>query len=242
MKITVSSLFLLVFLIVITAMCLLMVYFVFRTTYYVNYLTECNPKAPFCYIKKIKLSIPNEFLAPLDEIAQREGTRVEIYKKRQKAVSIQKLQANLPEIVEWYKGLTRQISEAIGEEVKVTPLNQPNSLSLVVYEKEGDFIDWHFDTNHYNGRYFTLLLPVTTAPTCGNYQYRNAMGETETLYLQQGEAILFEGDRVFHKGKELCKNQRRVVLSCTFTSSHTITPPEAILNFIKNWGIFGEIT
>ena len=242
MKITVSSLFILVFLIVITAMCLLMVYFVFRTTYYVNYLTECNPKAPFCYIKKIKLSIPNEFLAPLDEIAQREGTRVEIYKKRQKAVSIQKLQANLPEIVEWYKGLTRQISEAIGEEVKVTPLNQPNSLSLVVYEKEGDFIDWHFDTNHYNGRYFTLLLPVTTAPTCGNYQYRNAMGETETLYLQQGEAILFEGDRVFHKGKELCKNQRRVVLSCTFTSSHTITPPEAILNFIKNWGIFGEIT
>jgi hypothetical protein len=242
MKITVSSLFLLVFLIVITAMCLLMVYFVFRTTYYVNYLTECNPKAPFCYIKKIKLSIPNEFLGPLDEIAQKEGIRVEIYKKRQKAVSIQKLQANLPEIVEWYKGLTRQISDVIGEEVKVTPLNQPNSLSLVVYEKEGDFIDWHFDTNHYNGRYFTLLLPVTTAPTCGNYQYRNAMGETETLYLQQGEAILFEGDRVFHKGKELCKNQRRVVLSCTFTSSHTITPPEAILNFIKNWGIFGEIT
>ena len=242
MKINVSSLFLLVFLIIITAMCLLMVYFVFRTTYYVNYLTECNPKAPFCYIKKIKLSIPNEFLAPLDEIAQREGTRVEIYKKRQKAVSIQKLQANLPEIVEWYKGLTRQISDAIGEEVKVTPLNQPNSLSLVVYEKEGDFIDWHFDTNHYNGRYFTLLLPVTTAPTCGNYQYRNAEGETETLYLQQGEAILFEGDRVFHKGKELCKNQRRVVLSCTFTSSHTITPPEAILNFVKNWGIFGEIT
>ena len=123
-----------------------------------------------------------------------------------------------------------------------TPLRQPNSLSLVVYEKEGDFIDWHFDTNHYNGRFFTLLVPVTTAPTCGNYQYRNANGDTETLYLQQGEAILFEGDRVFHKGKELCKNQRRVVLSCTFTSSHTITPPEAILNFIKNWGIFGEIS
>lgn len=241
MKITASSLFLLVFLIIITAMCLLMVYFILRTTYYVNYLTNCDPSTQFCYIKKIKLSIPNEFLGPLDQIAQSEGTRVEIYKKRQKAVSIQKLQAQLPEIVEWYKTLTPQISEAIGEQVKVTPLNQPNSLSLVVYEKEGDFIDWHFDTNHYSGRYFTLLLPITTAPTCGNYQYRNAEGETETLYLQQGEAILFEGDRVFHRGKELCKNQRRVVLSCTFTSSQTITPPEAILNFIKNWGIFGEI-
>jgi hypothetical protein len=222
-------------------MCLIMVYFILRTTYYVNYLRDCDPNTQFCYIKKIKLSIPNHLLTPLDEIAHREGTRVEIYKKRQKAVSIQKLQAQLPEIVEWYKTLIPQISDAIGEEVKLTPLNQPNSLSLVVYEKEGDFIDWHFDTNHYNGRYFTLLLPVTTAPTCGNYQYRNGEGETETLYLQQGEAILFEGDRVFHRGKELCKNQRRVVLSCTFTSSHTITPPEVILNFIKNWGIFGEI-
>jgi len=223
-------------------MCLLTVYFIFRTTYYVNYLTSCDPKSKFCFIKKIKLSIPNEFLGPLDQIASTDGTRVEIYKKRQKAISIQKLQAKLPEIVEWYKSLTPQISEIIGEEVKVTPLAQPNSLSLVVYEKEGDFIDWHFDTNHYNGRYFTLLLPVTVAPTCGNYQYRNSDEETETVYLQQGEAILFEGDRVFHRGKELCKNQRRVVLSCTFTSSHTITPPEAILNFIKNWGIFGEIT
>jgi hypothetical protein len=242
MKISVSSVFLLVFLIVVTALCLLTVYFILRTTYYVNYLNDCDPKSKFCYIKKIKLALPNEFLGPLDQIAETDGTRVEIYKKRQKAISIQKLQAKLPEIVEWYKSLTPQISELIGEQVKVTPLNQPNSLSLVVYEKEGDFIDWHFDTNHYNGRYFTLLLPVTVAPTCGNYQYRNADQETETIYLQQGEGVLFEGDRVFHRGKELCKNQRRVVLSCTFTSSQTITPPEAILNFIKNWGIFGEIT
>ena len=242
MKIAVSSVFLLVFLILITAMCLLLVYFVFRTTFYVNYLTNCDSDKQFCYIKKIKLSIPNHLLSPLEQISETEGTRVEIYKKRQKAISIQKLNVKLPEIVEWYKTLAPQISETIGEKVNPTPLRQPNSLSLVVYEKEGDFIDWHFDTNHYNGRFFTLLVPVTTAPTCGNYQYRNANGDTETLYLQQGEAILFEGDRVFHKGKELCKNQRRVVLSCTFTSSHTITPPEAILNFIKNWGIFGEIS
>ena len=242
MKITVSSLFLLVFLIIITAMCLLMVYLVFRTSFYINYLTNCDIKAKFCYIKKLKLAIPNHLLNPLEQIAQTEGVRIEIYKKRQKAVSIQKLKVQLPEIVEWYKSLTPHISEVIGEQVKVTPFNQPNSLSLIIYEKEGDFIDWHFDTNHYNGRYFTLLLPVTTAPTCGNYQYKNENRETETIYLQQGEALLFEGDKVFHKGKELCKNQRRVVLSCTFTSSQIIAPPEAILNFVKNWGIFGEIS
>ena len=135
MKITVSSVFLLIFLIVITAMCLLMVYFVLRTTYYVNYLTDCDPNSKFCYIKKLKLSIPNHLLNPLEQIAQTEGIRVEIYKKRQKAVSIQKLQAQLPEIVEWYKTLTPQISAVIGEQVKLTPFNQPNSLSLVIHKK-----------------------------------------------------------------------------------------------------------
>jgi len=242
MKITVSSLFLLIFLIMVTGLCLLMVYFIFRTTFYINYLKDCDPAKKFCHIKKLKLSIPNHMLLPLEQISEKEGIRVEIYKKRQKAISIQKLQDQLPEIVEWYKTLPAQISEAVGEPVKITPLGQPNSLCIIVYEREGDFIDWHFDTNHYNGRYFTLLLPITKAPTCGNYQYRNEDGETETVYLQQGEAILFEGDKVFHRGKELCKNQRRAVLSCTFTSSHTITPPEAILNFVKNWGIFGEIS
>jgi len=188
-------------------------YFMYRTTYYYNYMKNC-PKSSnnFCYIKK-----------------------------RQKAISIKMLEQRIPEIIEWYKRLPAYVSKLIEIPLQITPIGQPNSLSLVVYEKEGDFIDWHFDTNHYNGRYFTLLVPITFEPTCGNYQYKDAEEQVQTVELALGEAVIFEGDRVFHRGKELCRNQRRVILSCTFTTSQDMSLSEVMLNTVKNWGIFGEI-
>ena len=229
--------------VLIFVMCIAMfaAYFMYRTTYYHNHMKNCPKDSDnFCYIKKIPLSVPKELIAPLLLISQEEGKRVEISKKRQKAVSIKKLEERCPEILEWYKKLPPMISEVIGTATQITPIEQPNSLCLVVYEKEGDFIDWHFDTNHYNGRYFTLLVPVTFEPTCGNYQYKDANEKVQDVELKPGEAVLFEGDRVFHRGKELCRDQRRVVLSCTFVTSQDIPPSEVAINTVKNWGVFGE--
>jgi hypothetical protein len=241
-KITPTLIFYGVVILIILVIVFFGLYFLYRTTYYINYLKNC-PKEPntFCYIKKIKVTIPKDYIAPLLLISKEEGKRIEIVKKRQKAISIKKLNERFPKVLEWYKNLPNQISKEIGTGVQITPIEQPNSLSLVVYEKEGDYIDWHFDTNHYNGRYFTLLVPITFEPTCGNYQYKDADEVEQTIELQSGEAILFEGDRIFHRGKELCKDQRRVILSCTFTTSQDIPIQEAVINAVKNWGIFGEI-
>jgi len=204
-----------------------------------NSIEKYNQK--FMHIKKINLSIPNDFRQKLLDISVNNGIRIEIPQKRQKCISLKYLQRLLPEIVDWYKKLPPIISKIIGTKVKITPLTEPNSLCLVVYEKEGDFIDWHFDTNHYNGRFFTLLLPVSTIPTCGNYQYRNSKEATQTVVLEENEALLFEGDKIYHKAKKLCANQRRVILSCTFTTSQKIPTIEYIFQTIKNLGIFGEL-
>ena len=217
--------------------------FYYRTINYTNYLkddwTIYDDK--FHYIKVFNLSIPEKLIDPLMDISENQGVRIEIPKKRQKCISMKRLQESLPEIVEWYKSLPSIISKVIGAKVQTTPLSEPNSLCLVVYEKEGDYIDWHFDTNHYNGRYFTLLLPVSTIETCGNYQYRNSKQKTQSVKLEKGSALLFEGDKIYHKAKKLCANQRRVILSCTFTTSQEIPTIEIIFQKIKNIGIFGEI-
>jgi hypothetical protein len=221
--------------------------FYYRTTFYINHfkdkniVLDSNDQSMFQYIKKIKLSIPDDYKNMLLEISKNNGIRIEIPKKRQKCISLKYLQTLFPPIVDWYKTLPNQISKVIGTNVKITPLTEPNSLCLVVYEQEGDFIDWHFDTNHYNGRYFTLLLPVSILPTCGNYQYRNSNGITQTVILDKDESLLFEGDKVYHKAKKLCANQRRVILSCTFTTSQKIPTIEYIFQTIKNIGIFGEL-
>jgi len=217
--------------------------FLYRSTYYNNYLKKCDnyPSDKFCHIKKIDLKIPDEYIKPLLDVSYKYGTRIKIPQKSQKAISLKHLKTAFPPIVEWYKSLTPYISSIIGEKVMITPLSQVMSLCLIVYEEEGDFIDWHFDTNHYDGRYFTLLIPVTFEKTCGNYQYKNSNEETVTLSLEKGESLLFEGEKVFHKGKKLCKNQRRVILSATFTTSQNVAIVESIYQYIKTVGFFGEI-
>ena len=216
--------------------------FYYRTTHFVNYLKDIDPNNnDFGYIKKIKLSLPDDFRSPLLELSKHNGIRIEIPKKRQKCISLRRLQELFPQVVEWYKSLPPIISKIIGTKVKTTPMTESNSLCLVVYEKEGDYIDWHFDTNHYNGRFFTLLIPISTEPTCGNYQYRNSKEHTQTVKLSNDESLLFEGEKVYHKAKKLCKNQRRVILSCTFTTSQNIPTIEYLFQIIKNIGIFGEI-
>ena len=217
--------------------------FMYRTTHYENYLKKCNNVSPdtFCHIKKIKLSIPDEYIDPLLDISYKYGKRINMPQKRSTAISMKHLQSAFPNIVEWYQSICPIISKVVGEEVITTPLSEPNSLCLIVYDQEGDYIDWHFDTNHYNGRYFTFLLPVTFEQTCGNYQYKNGNEVVETLSLNKGDALLFEGDKVFHKGKKLCKNQRRVILSCTFTTSQQIPIIESIYQKIKTVGFFGEL-
>jgi len=218
--------------------------FITRTTEYKNYLKKCNTKLKnkFCHIQKIKLSIPSYLIGDLLKISKNFGNRIEIpNKKRQRAISLKHLSTEVPDIVDWYQTLPNIISQYIGEKVYITPLTQPNSLCLVVYDKAGDYIDWHFDTNHYNGRFFTLLLPVTFEETCGNYQYKNSEEKTETVLLSKDEALLFEGDKIFHRGKELCENQVRIILSCTFTTSQEIPIEEWIFQNVKNIGIFGEL-
>jgi hypothetical protein len=216
--------------------------FYYRTTRYVNYLKDVDPSDDkFQYIKKIKLSIPDDYIDPLLNIATTQGIRIEIPQKRQKCISLKRLKELFPKIVDWYVSLPPLISKIIGSKVKITPLTESNSLCLVAYEKKGDYIDWHFDTNHYNGRYFTLLIPVTTKQTCGNYQYRNKDSKIQTVRFGKEDALLFEGDKVYHRAKELCANQFRVVLSCTFTTSQNIPMIEYLFQTIKNLGIFGEL-
>ena len=41
-----------------------------------------------------------------------------------------------------------------------TPLHDQSSCSVLVYEKPGDHIGWHYDHNFYKGRHFTVLIPI----------------------------------------------------------------------------------
>ena len=213
--------------------------FYYRTIIYNNYLKDCQNKS-FCGIKIIDLYLPNTYRNKLIELGKNKGVRIEMYKKKQKNISYNQIEKEIYGIESWYNSISYTISSVIGENVIPLDIQYKNRLSLIVYDKEGDYIDWHFDTNHFEGRYFTLLVPVTFEKTCGNYIFKNKDEQDTTIELKENQAILFEGDKVYHAGKKLCKNQFRAILSLTFITNNKMNNWNYLMNSIKQFGIFGN--
>jgi hypothetical protein len=128
--------------------------------------------------------------------------------------------ATLPRVVhEFYlETAVDVVRKKLGFDVFPTPLDLPTSCAVLVYDKDGDFINWHYDVNYFDGRFFTMIVPLTFDETCTSFAYMNDSKKEEKLDLPRGSAVLFEGERVFHMATKLCSGQTRVVLSMQFTT------------------------
>lgn len=235
-----NKIFILAIFIVVASLGLFFYDFFSRTLQYKNHIRHCANKSTFCGIQVIKLGLQEKYINKLIKISEMYGKRIEIPKKHQKNISSSIILQQMPEIENFYSMCIPIVSGVIGEKVEILDKSVETRMTLVVYEKEGDYIDWHFDTNHYDGRFFTLLIPVTFEPTCGNYQYKNENGEDNDLEIFKGEAILFEGDKVFHRGKMLCKDQHRVILSFTFVTNTQMNLWNYAMIKMKTLGVYGK--
>lgn len=219
-------------------------YVVKRGAIYTNKIEDCQIVKPeeFCGIKKIDLSMPqdikNEILQAVDEGL---GKRVVIKGwKSGKTISTETIKDKLPNVWDWYKSLEDSISQEIGERVIITQDYLPTTCAVLVYESEGDFINWHYDVNYFEGRFFTLLVPVTFKDTCTEYTYYDAFGKKQGLKNEEGKSILFEGDKVFHMATKFCeRGYNRVVLSVQFATNSDIAWHNKVLMRIKDTAYIG---
>ena len=103
-----------------------------------------------------------------------------------------------------------------------TDLSLLTSCALLIYENEGDWINWHYDYNFYDGRFFTVLIPITNHSTCTEFQFKTDKNEIKTIKLTDNNSICFEGNYLYHRASKLCKNERRIVLSCQYVTDNNI--------------------
>lgn len=177
----------------------------------------------------------------MNQVTNGEGKRVIIPKwKAGRTISTETIQKKIPKVFDWYKSLEKQISDIIGEKVYITPDKLPTTCAILIYEEDGDFINWHYDVNYFNGRFFTLLIPVTITNTCTEYEYYDKDGNKKGIQEEWGKAILFEGDKVFHMATKFCnKGQKRVILSVQFSTNPTISWINNIFMRIKDTAYIG---
>ena len=140
--------------------------------------------------------------------------------------------------------LRRYISRVVGVEVHPTPLHDQSSLSILIYDRPGDHIDWHYDHNFYLGRHFTVLLPVVNsghrADGLSHAQLSTKLaGQDVKLATPPNMLVVFEGAKVLHKASPIETGERRVVISMTFCTDSRATFAQAITRRVKDMAFFG---
>ena len=194
----------------------------------------CNDKAKFCNYQIIPNLTGYSWRDKLMHLYQNGlAKRVVIQQfKSGSTISCVTLIEHMPELIEYYtsRQLQKVISDIVGEPVYHTNLSYPTSCCVLIYDKINDMIDWHYDVNYFDGRFFTLIIPVTHTRTCTNFEIYDKSSNKSCVDLQ-GNSVLFEGAKLFHRASELCKDQLRIVLVMQFS-----TKPSS--NMINRWKRF----
>jgi 2OG-Fe(II) oxygenase superfamily len=174
--------------------------------------------------------------------------------KKGGTVAYETLIAAAPAIVALYHSKVFQdfISRLVGVAVRPTPIDDQSSLSVLVYDKPGDHIGWHYDHNFYRGRHFTVLIMLANAGHAADGlshgETRARIGGQDTNQDTQQEIAVrarpntltaFEGARVRHKATPVEADELRMVLSMTYCTDPRALWWQGVSRRVKDTAYFG---
>jgi len=196
----------------------------------------------FCGIQEINLTVPSDINNQIQALVNSgAGKRVVFPKwKAGRTIATETITKELPDLFNWYKSLEGTIGNIIGEQVYITSDTLPTTCAVLVYENDGDFINWHYDVNYFDGRFFTLLIPCTFDNYCTEYTYIDKDNTHQGIPTKPNKSILFEGDKVFHMATPFCNNgTKRIIISVQFSTNSNISWYNRIMMRIKDTAYIG---
>lgn len=123
------------------------------------------------------------------------------------------------------------------------PPDMPLSCSLLVYEREGDGISWHHDTNYFRGQTVTVLLTVLNRGRTGLCCSANRTcavldGQASCRDTPENSLVVMRGDKVLHATQPLQAGERRTVLSMVYTTDTSQTVWQRLHMKLKDLSFF----
>jgi hypothetical protein len=161
-------------------------------------------------------------------------------------VAYETLIAAAPAIVAAYHSaaLRDLLSRLVGTPVRPTPIHDQSSLSVLVYNKPGDHIGWHYDHNFYRGRHFTVLLAIHNCGRAADGLSHAVLkarppGREIEISTPANTLVVFEGARVRHRVTPIRDGERRLVLSMTYCTDPRSTWAQGWSRRLKDTAFFG---
>ena len=111
------------------------------------------------------------------------------------------------------------------------PASDPHPYALYYYTEPGDHIGFHYDTSYYKGSRYTVLIGLVDQSTSKLEYRRKGASEFESISLQPGWFVLFNGDKLYHRITPLGPNETRIALTFEYVTDTRIAP---FLRFVSN--------
>jgi hypothetical protein len=181
----------------------------------------------------------------VERLSQRERSYIPTHKKGG-TVAYDAVLAHEPGLADFAgsAGFIDVVSGITGVRVAPTPANDQHTVSVLVYDRPGDHIGWHYDHNFYQSRHFTVLLAIVnegSGPAGLSHAQLHARiaGKDQVTQTPPNTLVMFEGAKVLHKVTPIIDGERRVILSMTFCDDTRSTWAQGAARRIKDTAFFG---
>ena len=190
-----------------------------------------------------------DVLPELDRMSHRSGNFM------RKGLSISQADKSSKDVDSIFKVLdapetTSKIATRTPLRVEFVPRTDANRLSLLMYLREGDGMEWHFDGNNYYGERWVGLYTILnrdgngSKPSSVELVIRSANSHRElALPTTENSLLLFRGDKHFHKVTRALEGDRRVVASMLFCDvcERKLNPLAHLYQMGVNLSFYGNI-
>lgn len=216
---------------------------------------EYNCSKGFCLLKEFSIelneTIKNDVDKMLEDKSIQKRVSITTYpenilncalpNRKGITISTKNISANSQNLISFYKNeLCKKVSQITGLKLYPTSVDFPTSCAIIIYDEEDDWINWHYDYNYYDGRFFTVLIPITHTLTCTKFQFKDKNDNITDIDLTNN-AICFEGNYVYHRASKLCKNQKRIMLSCQYVTDNSMGFINQFRIKLKDYAFIGKL-
>lgn len=157
------------------------------------------------------------------------------------SVSRHAIDQHAPVIADLYrsKALRQWLNDLTGEDLQLSPADDPHAYALYFYTRAGDHIGWHYDTSYYAGRRYTLLLGVVDDSSCRlDYElHTREKGATVvpgSIKIAPGGLVVFDGDCLRHRITPSAEGETRVSLTFEYVTDPRMSPWWRLISNMKD--------
>jgi hypothetical protein len=181
-------------------------------------------------------------LAAAERLRPRVTRRSVLGYKKSGSVSYADVREIAPELDDLYvdPSLIAALSTISGAALLPCPERDLHRCALYYYSEPGDHIGFHFDSSHYKGDRYTVLVGVVNRTEeskleCELFKkMKDRAPEKLSIATDPGLLVFFNGDRLYHSVSKLEKGAERIVLTLEYVTDPDMSPIRRLVSDFKD--------